>query len=127
MIIICKIAEAIPDADWNFYCGRPLPNNYVPSGMINAELGNPYIINLELTRNKVIELFGKELEFGKSERAENWRIACKWMANEIIKGKTIKLFCWCKNDPSKKGCHLDKIKNYIYALFPPHPPLPNRH
>lgn len=122
-IDVCKIGQAVTNpADWNFYCGRKEQRTLTAQGMIFADLGNPYPINLDQTRAEAIARFKAEMDARASARSLVWWDAVEWMHRTAREGACIRLWCHCK----PLACHCDKFQHeaVLRLIFPETPLTP---
>lgn len=92
----------LPDHDLHLYCGRNAP----PTGMIKANLGNPFPASNESQRDTVCEQYDKWLH---SPQACNHLRIIERIIQRINEGKSVALYCHC----APKRCHCDTIKEYV--------------
>ena len=89
----------LPDHDLHLYCGR----SNAPAGMIKANLGNPFPMNGEATRDAVCDKYESWIEKGL---AMDHHVVIRRITQRVHEGKSVALYCWC----APKRCHCDTIK-----------------
>lgn len=101
-ITVHHVKEPLDPAKLNLYCGR----GNAPAGMVNARLGNPFVMKDESKRDEVCEAYDKWLH---GPQAGNHLRLLERMILRMNEGRSIALHCWC----APKRCHCDTIAEYV--------------
>ena len=100
-IKIMNLRESLPSKEYDFRIDR------------NSPIGNPFNINQERNRKKVIiyfERFLKNVLKNPKDKESKPIIAyLNQIRNSLKKHGKVRLFCWCSPLP----CHGDVIKKYL--------------
>lgn len=98
-VIHCK-RDQLHDGEIGYYCGR----GRAPAGFRYADMGNPFRIDAQNTREQVIHQYHEYLRQCCRSDTPQRRMVLR-MAQEYAAGANIALACWC----APRACHCDVI------------------
>lgn len=102
-VTVHHIRESDVAADLHYYCGRGSSRR---KDLTNARLGNPFPLESEAQRDAVCDRYERMLDRNREHR--HWPTIRK-IAQEVLDGKTVALYCFC----APKRCHCETIRTKI--------------
>ena len=104
MITIHHVKESGVKADIHLYCGRL--GSCKRTDLIDAKLGNPFVMHNESMRDEVCDAYDKWLH---SPQAGNHLRIIERILQRVNEGKVVALYCFC----APKRCHCETIRDYV--------------